>query len=138
MRGTGAAQAVRQPAGWLRATLPGGPGPIDFHHGATRFDQPSPVGCFALGAAAHGVFDAAGNVWEWCANTADAPGMARAQVQVNDEIALRGGAFHDATLNCRPAYRNHDLPVNGNYDIGVRLVRLWLPHSAPRTPSPVT
>ena len=43
--------------------------------------------------------------------------------------ALRGGAYHNTTNHCRPAYRNRNTPDNHNNDIGVRLVRLWLPHA---------
>ena len=48
--------------------------------------------------------------------------------------ALRGVAYHGSSIRCRPAFRNRNSPDFRNFDIGVRLVRLWLPHSEPRTP----
>ena len=43
--------------------------------------------------------------------------------------ALRGGAYHDAAGHCRPACRDRSTPDGHSSGFGVRLVRLWLPHS---------
>ena len=43
--------------------------------------------------------------------------------------ALRGSACLSATVHCRPAYRDRGTPHGHGGDVGVRLVRLWLPHS---------
>jgi formylglycine-generating enzyme required for sulfatase activity len=90
-----------------------------------------------------GVADVAGNVWEWCCNAL--PGDASAgygsdaqqaaagagwdPADDSSPRALRGGAFRGTTDDCRPAYRNRSTPGDDNGNVGVRLVRCWLPHS---------
>lgn len=134
VRGPGSATVSRQDAGWLHETPTGEPGPLDFNHWETRFRITSPVGCFPIGAASHGVFDSVGNVWVWCANHPASTDSATPPARDKDSRALRGGAVGSSSDDCRPAFRIHTRPDFISSLIGVRLVRLWLPHPELRTP----
>ncbi|MEP7119381.1 MAG: bifunctional serine/threonine-protein kinase/formylglycine-generating enzyme family protein [Byssovorax sp.] len=89
------------------------------------FSATAPVGSFPAGAAAHGVMDLAGNVWEW---TADyyAPYSDEKQQDpkgpaTGDKRVVRGGdyfAFHADWA--RPAYRWKTEPESYNHAIGFR------------------
>jgi len=87
----------------------------------------SPVGFFKAGATPQGVYDLAGNVFEW---TSDwfAPYTGAPQVDpkgppAGDERVARGGAFNakDATW-VRSAYRWGNIPKTYNHGIGFRCV----------------
>ncbi|HNE41269.1 SUMF1/EgtB/PvdO family nonheme iron enzyme [Accumulibacter sp.] len=78
------------------------------------------VGVYPAGESVHGVFDLAGNVWEWCLNAYDTPkdvsedGDARRVVRGGSWLNLRGLA--------RCAYRGPYHPGYRNLDLGVRVV----------------
>ena len=137
-----------RPAGW--AHLPAGhsPGVLDLNHGY-RLRQTAPVGSYSAGATADGLFDVAGNVWEWCANawtdeqrsfgwrTEQLQQAAQVPAEVTDDEtrrALRGGAFDFTATQCRPSYRHDNHPGYLINNFGVRLVRWWPPHSGHWTP----
>ena len=116
-----------------------------FNHANTRWLRPSPVGCFSRGITALGLADTQGNVWEFCASALtdeqrlrgwrklpdrDQAGVPAAAGDDRDR-SLRGGAFDVTSAQCRPSCRNRNLPGYHYYYIGVRLVRLWPPHSEP-------
>jgi formylglycine-generating enzyme required for sulfatase activity len=137
--------AVRGP--WHPGAEPGtgwvGDDPAAFNHANTRWLRPSPVGVFSASATPLGLQDAAGNVWEWCSSRLDQAQRERGWRQADDreragqpaegsadgERALRGGAYLNSAVNCRAAFRNHDHPGYVISVFGVRLVRVWLPHS---------
>lgn len=134
--------AMRVGPDGMPAALPPEPGALDFNHVATGWGRPSPVGVFSRGYGAAGQADGQGNVWEWCANALPQGTSPYGQPGAQDEAqaawdgsdlhsprALRGGAFNDTASQCRPAYRDRNHPDNHDGDIGVRLVRVWLPHS---------
>ena len=123
------------PAGW---------GALDFNHAASGWGRPSPVGVFSMAYGPAGQADGRGNVSEWCCNALPQglqpyhwPGerdLAQADWdgssdQVGIVRALRGGAFEATASQCRLSYRRRDLPGLRHSVIGVRLVRVWPPHS---------
>jgi formylglycine-generating enzyme required for sulfatase activity len=78
--------------------------------------RPSPVGCFP--ANGYGLYDMAGNVWQWTRDryTADAGGSAR---------VIKGGSFLCSDSFCyrfRPAARTDAAPDSGASHIGFRTV----------------
>jgi formylglycine-generating enzyme required for sulfatase activity len=75
--------------------------------------RPSPVGLFPAGVSPAGVYDCAGNVWEWCADWSDESQQFR---------VVRGGAFLDDRSGARCAYRLRSDPSSRFNSIGFRLV----------------
>ena len=59
----------------------------------------APVGSFMPNG--YGLYDMAGNVFEWCQNWYDSDERAR---------VLRGGSWYDATNRLRVAYYSYDTP----------------------------
>ena len=84
------------------------------------------VKSYPKGATPEGIYDLAGNVWEWCR---DWYGDYRGEEQT-DPVGpdsgsfrvLRGGAFYNCPGHLRAAYRINYVPQNRNDRIGFRVV----------------
>jgi formylglycine-generating enzyme required for sulfatase activity len=88
-------------------------------------DRAQPVRTF--GPNGYGLFDMAGNVWEW---TADASTLYTAEARVDPEGALagstrvvRGGAFADDSSNLRVSNRTPNQQSRINVNVGFRCAR---------------
>jgi formylglycine-generating enzyme required for sulfatase activity len=84
------------------------------YSGNGRFAAPSPVGSFAAGRNAYGLYDMAGNVWQWTSTPAGA-GTGRKIV--------KGGSWMDGPTDLRVSNRRDVDSSQGYVDVGFRLVR---------------
>jgi formylglycine-generating enzyme required for sulfatase activity len=98
----------------------------NFHR---RYNGATPVGCFPLGATPEGVFDLAGNVWEWTRSEyRDYPydpsdGREDCSNPAEKLFTVRGGSWVNLSLYLRASDRdqfNPDLYINL---LGFRLIR---------------
>ncbi len=86
----------------------------------------SPVAAFP--ANGYGLYDMAGNVWEWCWDWYDAAAYASAEnlpqgPSFGTLRVLRGGSWYDRADRCRVAGRNSLTPRGSGSDLGFRTVR---------------
>lgn len=92
--------------------------------GRDRWDSTSPVKSFP--ATGFGLYDMAGNVWEWCEDWYDSE-YYKKRIEDNPKgpsagtvRVLRGGSWYDVPQNLRCANRNRNSATNqGNY-VGIR------------------
>ena len=97
--------------------------PCGFYNGAQ-----TPVGPDM--ANGYGLYDMAGNVWEWCWDSygdayygAIEAGDNPKGPSTGGNRVLRGGTWYGSTDFLRCAYRGDDGPGDANYDVGFRCVR---------------
>ena len=100
-------------------------GPNGYNSKFARGDEPftSPVGSFAPNG--YGLYDMAGNVFQWCWDWYGTPYSGgtnpRGVVSGSDRV-LRGGSWSYFAVGCRSAYRLGDYPSHDYGDIGFRAV----------------
>jgi hypothetical protein len=88
------------------------------YSGNGRFTATSPVGSFESGRNAYGLYDMAGNVWEWTSTQLDAGNDAGTAKTI-----VKGGSWMDGPADLRVSNRREADPSRGYADIGFRLVR---------------
>ncbi len=103
--------------------------PTEYHANFSgRARQPTPVGIYATGATPAGVFDLAGNVFEWCAEWRGAYLPAHAADPAGSPSGTsriaRGGSFEADARSVRAAYRYHYVPYYVLANLGFRCVRV--------------
>jgi hypothetical protein len=86
------------------------------YNGNGRFDGTSPVGSFESGKNAYGLYDMAGNVWEWTSSPSDSPDSPGAAI-------VKGGSWMDGPNELRVSNRRDLDPAERFSDVGFRLVR---------------
>lgn len=93
-------------------------------------DTTTPVGVFPQGMSPFGLYDTAGNVWEWTFSEysvdgePDAAGEGKAETPKNPQLqVLRGGSFFHDKISARCSFRNRVVPELKNEYIGFRCCR---------------
>lgn len=95
-----------------------------------RYMYLSPVGSYELGKSPYGIYDLAGNVWEWVRDWYDGDYYSRSPERnpVNDKTTqhrvLRGGGWGNIPALLRTAYRNKVALKTRSGDVGFRCVVL--------------
>ncbi len=91
------------------------------------YDGTTPVGCFAPNG--YGLYDMAGNVWEWCwdwygeSTYASSSGSDPRGPASGTDRVLRGGSWYVYANGCRVANRGNYWPDYELGNLGFRLVR---------------
>ncbi|MCZ2128456.1 MAG: formylglycine-generating enzyme family protein [Anaerolineales bacterium] len=86
----------------------------------------APVGSYEEGKSPYGIYDLAGNVWEWIADWYDAKYYFTSPVEnplgpnAGQDRVLRGGAWNTNKNETQSFYRIGKNPLTAYYDIGFR------------------
>jgi formylglycine-generating enzyme required for sulfatase activity len=104
------------------------------NYGASGIGAPVKVGRYPPNG--YGIFDMAGNVWEfladeWATYPADgalqidpiAGGVVLDFMKVTTRRSLRGGSFGGGVVNLRVAYRDSHVPINAVEHVGFRCAK---------------
>jgi formylglycine-generating enzyme required for sulfatase activity len=90
-------------------------------------EQTTEVGKFPPNA--FGLYDMHGSIWEWCQDAwhdsyegAPADGTAWMSENDNNSRLLRGGSWYYDPWDCRSANRYRNARVNGDVNVGFRVV----------------
>ena len=95
------------------------------------------VNRYESGKSPYGLYDMAGNVWEWTADWYDENYYANTPLSnplgaaTGDFRVLRGGAWGFVNFDMRTSYRYKKLPETSTNNIGFRCVRNALDETAP-------
>ncbi|GAB4341390.1 MAG: hypothetical protein Kow0099_18070 [Candidatus Abyssubacteria bacterium] len=93
------------------------------------FVRTSPVGHYEPGKSPYGVYDMAGNVWEWCSDWYDedyysyGPYLDPQGPEIGHRRAVRGGCWNSAATSVRSAHRKGYRPQVTSSTIGFRCVK---------------
>lgn len=90
------------------------PSPKLANYNESKIDKTMPVGSYPLGKTPEGLFDMAGNIWEWCDDWYNEDKKESGRV-------VRGGSFYYYQYSLRCAARDRYNWVNN--DCGFRVVR---------------
>ncbi len=86
-----------------------------------------PVGLYPEGISPYGLFDMAGNVWEWCIDWHDSSYYKNSPLKntqgpnIGSYRVVRGGSLADGVRNLRCADRGYVAPTHRYSDVGFRL-----------------
>ncbi len=104
---------------------------FDPHTSNQCIGNTSKVGSYESGKSPYGIYDLAGNVWEWVADWFEpdyysiSPTNNPMGPSSGGYRALRGGSWYSGDLsgNVRSSLRGGSVPVNSNFDLGFRCSR---------------
>jgi serine/threonine protein kinase/formylglycine-generating enzyme required for sulfatase activity len=97
---------------------------VDRHYAGT-----TPVGCFISGATPDGIYDLAGNVWEWTGSIYKPypydPRDGREQLDhvTDNDCTIRGGGWRSSPTLLRASHRYYYAPDYCDNNLGFRLAR---------------
>ena len=87
----------------------------------------TPVGSYESGKSPYGLYDMAGNAWEWVSSLYKPypydPNDGREDLNSADIRVMRGGSWNDDDYGVRSAGRNWDIPADTFSGIGFRCAR---------------